>query len=1845
MTITHSLVVGAGGGGGKGGGAQARTPQITKDSLDSTQYATVLDLISEGEISGLKNGLASIFLNNTPLASSAKTGTFTRATVSSPLVITINNHGYTNGQQIYVDASTNSPCFCTVANATTNTFTVSEPVAQPGIWWTGNVTTYIFNFQNVTVYTRNGTQSQSYIPIGGVSNTVSVGSTVTQSGPATRTITDTAVNRVKVTITVPTLQEQKTNGDVVGSSFELQIAVQYNGGGYVTVLSDTFTGRTSDTYQREYNVPLTGAFPVDVRVIRVTADSTDPLIVNAFNWSSYTEITDAKLRYPNTALVGLRIDAEQFSSIPERSYLVRGIKVRIPSNGTVDSTTGRITYAGVWNGTFGAAQWTSDPAWCLYDLLTSTRYGFGDHITDAQLDKWAFYAASQYCSTLVPNGFGGTEPRFSCNTNIQTSEEAYTLINSLASVFRAMPFWSAGALTISQDRPADPAYLFTLANVTEEGFSYENSSRKGRPTVAVVKYLDLNTRDVAYEVVEDQAAITKYGVVTTQVDAFACTSRGQAARVGEWLLYSEQYEGEIVTFTASIDAGVIVRPGQIIEISDPVRAGSRRGGRIRSATTSAIVVDDATGLPASGGTLSVILPDGTVQSRTVGTRSGTTVPVTSNFTTAPNANSIWIWETNDLQASTWRVLGIQEQDGINYAVSAIAYNASKYAYIERGAALTQRDVSNLNELPAAPTNLVFSEELYRYQDQVRAKVIAKWRPVLGVNEYSVQYRKDNGNWTTSRVQGPDFEVLDITPGVFEFRIYSLNAAGKQSTLPLSGSITALGKTAPPANVANFAATIDPNIGVLFSWSAVSDIDVAGYEIRKGGSAWGTGDSLVTKVTATTYKLGLLEPSTATYRIKAIDTSGVYSSTAAALTVTIAAPSAVQNLTTTTADDIATLTWTAPATGSYAIRAYAIIYSGNTIAESNTTSFSIPITWTGARTYTIKPVDIAANEGPTTNTTITVVQAAAPVITATFQGENAVLSWAAVNGTTKTRAYQILDGATTIATIQTTTYTKVVDWQGSKTFTIRAVDANGNVGADGTVVVNPTVPSTPTFAAATYSGAQVVLSWTNSTQSLPINNYEIRYGVDFDTGTLVTKLSALSLAVTVNWTGARSFHIRATDTAGNVSAVSSISVSPTAPPTPSFNAVTYDGPQAVLTWAAVSGSLPTVSYVIKYGASYDTGTLVATTDALRLSLNVNWTGSRTLWIKAFDSSGNSSATAGTVVVSPSVPSTVGGGTASFVGAQLVLSWTANTVSSTQLPISAYEVRYGASFAAGSPVATLSANSLPLTVDWTGARLFWVQAIDTAGNVSSVAGTDGRISTTVSQAGAPAVIATYLNNLLQLNWGAVEGSLPTTEYEIRVGATYATSTFAANAKTTNYKAEVTWTSGVTYWVTARSSNNVLGTPASVAVPFALPPASPKFDEIFRGEQVELKWDAVQGSLETENYEIRQTDTAVYNVADTPIATIKSTSFKLKVTWLGTKYFWVTAVDVKGNRGTAAFQDVTVSAPTAPTVSSQVIDNNVLLRWDNVTNTLPILYYNVYRGVTLVGTKQGLFTTVFETVSGSYTYTIRGVDSAGNEGAAGSITAIVNQPPDYILRTVWSSTFAVVYPTTAITKTNTYVDGTRLIVSADTAETWQSHFVNPSGTPPRNWSTIQDQINAGFPRYIMPTPTTASYSETFDYGTVLAGTKISASFTSNNIAGTVTTVPTLSTSTNGTTWTDYAGLNEVYATNFRYVKVTYNYTSAGGDDIMEVTAITVRLDVKIRNDAGSGTANSGDVGGTTVNFTVPFIDVESISVTPSGTTPRIAIYDFVDAPNPTSFKVLLFDTSGNRVTGPFSWSARGT
>lgn len=828
--MTRIYGAGGGGGGGKGskGGSSGRTPTEASDNLNSTQYAKVVDLISEGEIQGLKDGAKSIFLDNTPLQNA-------------------------NGS---------------------------------------------YNFQNVTVETRNGTQDQAFIALAAdIEDEKPVGVEVQQAAPIVRSITDSNVNAARVTISVPQLQLFTDQGDIEGASVRLQIAVQYNSGGYTTVVDDTISGRTADTYQRDYLVSLTGAKPVDIKVTRITDDSGSAKLTNAFNWTSYTEITYAKLRYPNSALVALRVDAEQFSNIPSRSYLVRGIKVRIPSNATVDSTTGRLIYSGIWNGSFGAAQWTTDPAWCLWDLLTSTRYGFGDHIKAAQLDKWAFYAASQYASALVPNGFGGTEPRFSCNINIQTAEEAYKLINDMCSVFRVMPYWSTGALTVSQDRPADSAYLFTLANVSEEGFSYQGSSRKSRPTVAVVSYLDLNSRDIAYEVVEDQEAIAKFGVVTTQISAFACTSRGQASRIGEWLLYSEHYESEVIGFTASIDAGVVCRPGQIIEVSDPTRAGNRRGGRISAATTTtSVTVDDATGLAvAATATLSVILPTGVVESRGISSITGNVISLATPLSTAPNANSVWIFQTSNIQASTWRVLTVTEQEGAQYGITALAYNAGKYDYIERGAALQPRDITDLNVIPEAPTNLRATETLYELNGRALAKLIISWQSVVGVNEYRVRWRPQNGNWTSSTQARPDYEILDTTAGVYEIQVYSFNAGLRQSVTPASLTVQAFGKTAPPMAVAGLSLIPIDGASAILSWERATELDVVlggkvliRHNVALSGALWEESQEIVAAAAGsqTQKQVPLLE---GTYLVKFEDDGGNRSLAATSVIVDLPTP--------------------------------------------------------------------------------------------------------------------------------------------------------------------------------------------------------------------------------------------------------------------------------------------------------------------------------------------------------------------------------------------------------------------------------------------------------------------------------------------------------------------------------------------------------------------------------------------------------------------------------------------------------------------------------------------------------------------------------------------------------------------------------------------------------------------------------------------------------------------------------------------------------------------------------------------------------------------------------------------
>ena len=751
-----------GGGGGKGGGGGNKTPTEAKDNLDSKSFARVLDLIGEGEIGGLVDGAKSIFLNNTPLQDADGT----------------------------------------------------------------------FNFKDVSYEVRNGTSNQTVIPITrNISTTKNTGfADVPQSTPKIIQITDSDVDAVALTITVPALQKISDEGDIFGTSIELKIEVQYSGGSYSTVVSGnagTITGRTPDVYLREYLINLDGAFPVNIKVTRITADSTSAKLSNAFHFPNYVEIKYDQRTYPNSALVGLKVDAEQFSSIPTRKYLVKGIKVKIPHNATVRAD-GSLSYTGTFNGTLGAAQYTNDPAWCLYDLLTSSRYGLGAHLAEADLDKFSFYQASLYCSTQIDDGTGtgNTEPRFSCNVSIQNQQEAYNVISQMCSVFRAMPYYQAGSLTIAQDAPKDSSYLFTLANVLEPGFTYSNASQKTRPTVVISKYLDLDLRDINYEEVIDTANQTRYGTIVKNIDAFACTSRGQANRLAKWLLYMENVEREVVSFATSIDAGVVVRPGQIIEIADPVRSGERRGGRITAATTNSVTVDDTTDLTYKiGATLSAVLADGSVENKTVTSIVGSVVNLGQHFSSAPNVNSVWVYQTNDILTSTWRVLEVKEQDRSTYTITASQYNSGKYNHIESGIALIPRDVTNLDVAPESPTGVTAQEVIYENTGIARVKIIVSW--TTATDNVYVRWRYEQGNYVSRTVEGAkSYEILDTIAGNYTIEVYSVSSSGLRSTLPNAlDPFVAVGKTALPSNVSGVTLLPIDESSAILSWNRATELDV------------------------------------------------------------------------------------------------------------------------------------------------------------------------------------------------------------------------------------------------------------------------------------------------------------------------------------------------------------------------------------------------------------------------------------------------------------------------------------------------------------------------------------------------------------------------------------------------------------------------------------------------------------------------------------------------------------------------------------------------------------------------------------------------------------------------------------------------------------------------------------------------------------------------------------------------------------------------------------------------------------------------------------------------------------
>ena len=665
-----------------------------------------------------------------------------------------------------------------------------------------------YNFANVTWDARTGTQDQTYIPgIPAVESEASVNVKVTVPTPAVRTISNANITSVRVIVYTPSMYNQKGDGSMVGVDIQLAIDVQTDGGGYVERLVDTISGKTTSKYQRSYLVNLSGVGPWDIKVRRITADSTDIAWQSDLYWESYTEIIDAKLRYPNSALVGIILDAKTFSGIPTRGYDLKLKKVQIPVNYNPITRA----YSGSWNGTFTTA-WTDNPAWCFYDLVTNTRYGLGNYIPASQIDKWALYTIAQYCDELVPDGFGGTEPRFTCNLYLQGRQEAFKVVNDMASCFRAMVYWAGGSMTLSQDAPSTPVALFSQSNVVDGRFTYSGSSAKARHTVALVTWndpSDLYAQKVEY--VEDADGIARYGVIPTEVVAIGCTSRGQANRVGRWLLYSERDETEIVAFASGIEASP-VRPGDIIKVADASRAGVRLGGRVVSANTTAVTLDSPVTLGAVTWTLYTMLPSGNIGISVVSGAAGNTINLVSALELAPQPGAQWILTSSSTEAQTFRVVNMVEKEGGQIEITALKHEPLKYAAVETGLVLETRNISVLDDPPGTASAGTVVEYLYFTNTDIRVGVNVAWAAGTRAVTYNVSYSVDGAEVGEVTTNTNSLEILNAKAGTYVFEIAPLSGLDVRGpTYTFTAAVQ--GKVAPPVSVTGLQMTIQSDVGL------------------------------------------------------------------------------------------------------------------------------------------------------------------------------------------------------------------------------------------------------------------------------------------------------------------------------------------------------------------------------------------------------------------------------------------------------------------------------------------------------------------------------------------------------------------------------------------------------------------------------------------------------------------------------------------------------------------------------------------------------------------------------------------------------------------------------------------------------------------------------------------------------------------------------------------------------------------------------------------------------------------------------------------------------------------------
>ncbi|HFI1098366.1 phage tail protein [Enterobacter hormaechei] len=679
------------------------------------------------------------------------------------------------------------------------------------------------NFSGVTWEFRAGTQAQKYIQgIPGTENEISVGTEVTSATAWTRTFTNTQLSAVRLRLKWPSLFKQEDDGDLVGYSVNYAIDLQTDGGTWQTVLNTSVTGKTTSGYERSHRIDLPQAGSTwTIRLRKITADANSAKIGDTMTLQSFTEVIDAKLRYPNTALLYIEFDSSQFNgSIPQISCEPRGRVIRVPD--TYDPETR--SYSGTWTGAFKWA-WTDNPAWIFYDLVVSDRFGLGHRLTAANIDKWTLYQVAQYCDQMVPDGKGGdgTEPRYTCNVYIQDRNDAYTVLRDFAAIFRGMTYWGGDQIVALADMPRDVDYSYTLANIVGKP-RYSSSTTKTRYTTALVSWSDPgNAYADAMEPVFEQALVARYGFNQLEMTAIGCTRQSEANRKGRWGILTNNKD-RVVSFDVGLD-GNIPQPGYIIALADELLSGKVMGGRI-SAVNGRVIKLDRVADAAAGDRLILNLPSGASQSRTIQAVNGESVTVTTAYSETPQAEAVWVVESNELYAQQYRVVSVTDNDDGTFTITGAWHDPDKYARIDTGAIIDQRPVSVIppgNQSP--PENIVISSFSVVQQNISVETMRVSWDQAQNAIAYEAQWRRNDGNWVNvSRSSTTSFDVPGIYAGRYLVRVRAINAAEISSGWGYSEEKTLTGKVGNPPKPVGFIASDNVVFGIELSWGFPANTD-------------------------------------------------------------------------------------------------------------------------------------------------------------------------------------------------------------------------------------------------------------------------------------------------------------------------------------------------------------------------------------------------------------------------------------------------------------------------------------------------------------------------------------------------------------------------------------------------------------------------------------------------------------------------------------------------------------------------------------------------------------------------------------------------------------------------------------------------------------------------------------------------------------------------------------------------------------------------------------------------------------------------------------------------------------